>query len=179
MNAPNIVHIKGNHELFLQLYLEGDVRMWLNYGSFGGTKVIRDLQGISEKDKMKYHDYLSHLPLYKKIWVNDKEYFLTHSGFMADLPPVMNSDGSVDIESSVIKWCEESEYEYLISNDLHYIPASIKYPFMVVGHYPTANLECDGIFFGSRYIDIDNGVNATKGRKLACLRLEDMKEYYV
>lgn len=36
MSKPNIVHIKGNHELFLQLYLEGDVNMWWNYERFGG-----------------------------------------------------------------------------------------------------------------------------------------------
>ncbi len=179
MGTPNIVHIKGNHELFLQLYLEGDINMWLNYGSFGGAKVIRDLQRISERDKAKYHDYLAELPLYKKICVNDKEYFLTHSGFWADLPAITTTEGLVDMEASITKWCEVSEYEYLISNDLHYIPANIKYPFMIVGHYPTENLGCDGIFFESRYIDIDNGVNITKGRKLACLRLEDMKEYYV
>lgn len=178
MSKTNIVHIKGNHELFLQLYLEGDVNMWLNYERFGGANVVRALRKMSAEDKTKYHDYLAELPLYKKIQVNDKEYFLTHSGFMADLPAIIDSEGLVDIEASISKWCEVSEYEYLISNDLHYIPASIRYPFMVVGHYPTENLECKGIFFGSRYINIDNGLNITKGRKLACLRLEDMKEYY-
>lgn len=178
MATTNIVHIKGNHELFLQLYLEGDVNMWWNYERFGGAKVIRDLSKISAEDKVKYHDYLAELPLYKKIQVNDKEYFLTHSGYMADIPAVKDAEGIVDMEASITKWCGISEYEYLISNDLHYIPASIKYPFMVVGHYPTERLDCNGIFFGSRYINIDNGVNITKGRKLACLRLEDMKEYY-
>lgn len=179
MSKPNIVHIKGNHELFLQLYLEGDVNMWWNYERFGGANVIRALRKISLENKAKYHEYLVKLPLYKKIQVNDKEYFLTHSGFMADLPAIKNAEGMVDMEASILKWCEISEYDYLISNDLHYIPASIKYPFMIVGHYPTENLECNGIFVGNKYIDIDNGLNITKGRKLACLRLEDMKEYYV
>ena len=32
MNQENIVHIKGNHELFLQLYLEDNVRMQVLYG---------------------------------------------------------------------------------------------------------------------------------------------------
>lgn len=179
MAASNIVHIKGNHELFLQLYLEGDINMRWNYERFGGAKVIRALSKISAENKVKYHDYLANLPLYEKIRVNNKEFFLTHSGYMADIPAVKDAEGNVDLEASIMKWCDISEYEYLISNDLHYIPASIKYPFMIVGHYPTERLECNGIFFGSRYINIDNGVNITKGRKLACLRLEDMKEYYV
>lgn len=179
MNQENIVHIKGNHELFLQLYLEDNVRMQVLYGRFGGAEVIRALDKMSHKYKKKYHDYLQSLPLYQKVQVNDKEYFLTHSGYMADEPAVMAEDGGVDMEASILKWCQKSEYDYLISNDLHYIPASISYPFMIVGHYPTENLCCDGIYIGQKYIDIDNGLNITKGRKLACLRLEDWKEYYV
>ena len=179
MKTPNIVHIKGNHELFLQAYLEDDLRMRLLYASFGGAKVIEELKNLSAKEKETYHAYLKTLPLYKKIKVNDREYILTHSGFMADEPAVIKEDGTVDIESSIIKWCEKSEYDYLISNDIHYIPASIKYPLMIVGHYPTEYLGCEGICFDGRYIDIDNGVNVIRGKKLACLRLEDMQEFYV
>ncbi len=179
MDKENIVHIKGNHELFLQLYLENNVRMQVLYGRFGGAEVIQDIDRMSQRCKKRYHDYLQALPLYKKVQVNGKDYILTHSGYMADEPAVMDAEGKIDIEASILQWCEKSEYEYLISNDIHYIPASISYPFMIVGHYPTENLCCDGIYIGRKYIDIDNGLNITKGRKLACLRLEDMKEYYV
>lgn len=179
MDSSNMVHIKGNHELFLQLYLEDDPRMQVLYARFGGAKVIRDICKMSQERKEKYRDYLQTLPLYEKILVDDREYILTHSGYMVDVPPILKEDGSVDIEASITKWGEHFEYEYLISNDLHYIPAGTKHPFMIVGHYPTVNLECDGIYIGNRYIDMDNGVNITRGRKLACLRLEDMKEYYV
>lgn len=179
MKKPNIVHIKGNHELFLQLFLEDDVGMKFNYERFGGAKVIREVRLMSVKERVRYHDYLESLPLYKRIQVDGREYILTHSGFMADLPAVKDESGLVDIEASIVKWCEISEYDYLISNDLHYIPASIRFPFLIVGHYPTENLACQGIFFGTRYINIDNGLNITRGRKLACLRMEDMKEYYV
>lgn len=179
MDKPNIVHIKGNHELFLQLYLENNVRMQTLYGLFGGAKVIRDIEKMSGEQRERYRDYLKKLPLYKEIRVNDKEYVLTHSGYMADEEPIMKTDKTVDIVASIIRWGSSNEYEYLISNDLHYIPASIKFPFMIVGHYPTENLGSKGIYIGKRYINIDNGVNVTKGRKLACLRLEDQKEYYV
>lgn len=179
MKKPNIVHIKGNHELFLQLFLEDNVGMKFNYERFGGAKVIREVRLMSVKERVRYHDYLESLPLYKRIQVDDREYVLTHSGFMADLPAVKDESELVDIEASIVKWCEISEYDYLISNDLHYIPTSIRFPFLIVGHYPTENLACQGIFFGTRYINIDNGLNITRGRKLACLRMEDMKEYYV
>ncbi len=179
MKTPNVVHIKGNHELFLQLYLENNIRMQVLYPRFGGAKVIREVEKLPQECKAKYHEYLQGLPLCKKIQVGVREYVLTHSGYMVDVSPLLKDDGSVDIEASILKWCEHFEYEYLISNDLHYIPASIRYPFMIVGHYPTENLMCDGIYICDRYIDVDNGVNITKGRKLACLRLEDMKEYYV
>lgn len=179
MKTSNIIHIKGNHELFLQLYLENSHRMQVLYPRFGGACVTQDIAYMSQKHKDKYHEYLCELPLCMKIEVEGREYVLTHSGFMADMPPILQEDGSVDIISSIENWCESNEYEYLISNDLHYIPASIKHPFLIVGHYPTENLMCDGIYTCERYIDLDNGVNVTKGRKLACLRLEDGKEYYI
>ena len=149
------------------------------YGLFGGASAIRDIEKMSEEQRARYRDYLKNLPLYKEIKVNDKEYILTHSGYMADEEPIMKPDKTVDIVASIIKWGSSNEYEYLISNDIHYIPASIKFPFMIVGHYPTENLGSEGIYICNRYINMDNGVNITKGRKLACLRLEDQKEYYV
>jgi serine/threonine protein phosphatase 1 len=179
MNANNVIHIKGNHELFLQLYLEGESRVIANYSNYGGTPVIQALKDITEDKKFQYQRYLSSLPLYAEVSVNSVEYILTHSGFLVDETPVLHEDGSIDIVASIEEWCKKSEFKYLISNDLHYIPATVKYKKLIVGHHPTAYLDCDGIYHGKRYIDVDNGVNVIPQKKLACLRLEDMQEFYI
>jgi serine/threonine protein phosphatase 1 len=179
MKTDNIIHIKGNHELFLQQYLEGNPEIIFKYAGFGGKEVINELNAMDNERKEQYHSYLSKLPIYKVVDVNGVSYVLTHSGFMADKPAIYMQDGNIDIVSSIEKWCITSEYQYLISRDIHYIPWKIRFPKLIVGHHPTAFLECDGIFFSEKYIDIDNGLNVVRGRKLACLRLEDMQEYYV
>ncbi|GEM_PF-4806684 len=179
MTQTNVIHIKGNHELFLQKYLEQDVAMLMNYSKFGGNPVINALQSMFEERKANYCMYLSQLPLYHVITINEDEYILTHSGFMADQEPIYREDGTIDLIASIHKWGKAFEYQYLISSDLHFIPASNKLPKLIVGHYPTFHLGCDGIYIGKRYIDIDNGVNTIPNKKLACLRLEDMKEYYI
>lgn len=181
MKTNNAIHIKGNHELFLQLYLEGSPMMPKNrYSQYGGQPVIEALNLMSDERKGRYHKYLSNLPLYKIVTVNDIEYVLTHSGYMVSESTVYLEDGSVDIVASIKEWCndKETEYNYLISNDLHYIAASVKFKKLIVGHYSTFYLNCDGIYHCKRYIDIDNGANTMPGRKLACLRLEDMHEFY-
>lgn len=179
MKHNQVIHIKGNHELFLQLYIEGDYSMINNYSNYGGAPVIQALKAMSEEKKISYHKYLSSLPLYKEISVNGLEYVLTHSGYLADEVAVYHENGSVDLVTSIEGWCKNSEYRYLISNDLHYIASTVKFKKLIVGHYPTAYLDCEGIYQGKRYIVVDNGVNVIPHRKLACLRLEDMKEFYI
>lgn len=179
MDTPNIVHIKGNHEFFLEKYIEKDEDMLRNYGFFGGEEVIEQLKSFSKERIKVYHDYLKKLPLYLRIKVNNQQYVLTHSGYLEDYDAIYNEDGSIDITASIDSWCGKSQFRYLISNDLHYIPASIKFDKLIVGHYATKYLDHDGIYFCNRYIDIDNGHHIVSGRKLACLRLEDMQEYYI
>ncbi len=175
----NIVHIKGNHELFLQLYIEGNFAMRRNYGRFGGEPVIPELAKFSQAELDRLHKYLAGLPKYVELDVGGVEYVLTHSGYYADAEPIYCEDGvTIDSVKSIEKWVKIAEYSYLTYSDLQDGPASIKFDKMlIVGHVPTE--EGTGIFKGKRYIDIDNGVGVRDGAHLACLRLEDMKEFYV
>ena len=72
----------------------------------------------------------------------------------------------------------------MFSNDIHYIPQKIKFDKrIIVGHYATLFLteyRQANIYYGERYIDIDTGnERRNRGGRLACLRLNDGKEYYV
>ena len=52
-----------------------------------------------------------------------------------------------------------------------------------MGHYPTVLIpghEMYSIFYGEKYFDIDAGnERRDEGGRLACLRLDDGKEFYI
>lgn len=182
MEHDNIVHIKGNHELFLEKYIKNDSEIQRLYAKFGGDEVIEKLEKMDDEQRQVIHKYLKSLPHFVEVAVDGISYVLTHTGYLEDAAPVYCRDNkTINIVESIKKWVAESEMNYLLSNDLHYIPASVKFDKkLIVGHYPTYNLkETDGIYYSSGYIDVDNGVGMQKKSKLACLRLEDMKEFYV
>lgn len=181
-NHDNIIHIKGNHELFLQLYIEGNFMMRKNYARFGGEPVVLELSKISHDDLDRLHKYLAKLPKYVELNVGGVDYVLTHSGYYSDAVPVYCEDGAtIDTVKSIEKWTKIAEYSYLTYADLQDSPASVKFDKMlIVGHMPTVRIDdTAGIYKCRRYIDIDNGVGVIPGAKLACLRLEDMQEFYV
>ena len=128
--------------------------------------------------------FLKGLPIYRNITIKDKSYFLTHSGYHADFEIIDPKTGLVNIQKSVdsaVAWDQE---QYLFSNDIHYIPQKIKFDKrIIVGHYATlflAEYRQANIYYGDKYIDIDTGnERRNRGGRLACLRLNDGREYYV
>lgn len=181
--ASNICLIKGNHEYLFERYLRGTVtaEMW---DACGGVTTRKEVDELSKEKKKVILKFLEGLPIYQNIVIRDVNYFLTHSGYHADFEIIDQNTGLVDIQKSVesaVLWNQE---QYLFSNDIHYIPSKIKFnKIIVVGHYPTLFLpeyEQASIYYNERYIDIDTGNERRyNGGKLACLRLNDGKEYYV
>lgn len=175
--------MKGNHEYFCERYLAGIVSgaFW---DSCGGKTTRMEVEQLTEGEKKALFLYLKELPTYEIVTVNEKEYFLTHSGYHADYEEIDPNTGKVDIQASVEQAVNADMERYLFSNDIHYLPASVEFDKrVIVGHYPTVFL--DGykkakIYYGKRYIDIDTGnENRKNGGKLSCLRLDDGKEYYI
>ena len=180
---PNMLLIKGNHEYLCERYLAGTVsgELWDKCGG-GGTRQEVDL--LSREEKEELLDYLRGLPVYWEVEAAGQEYFLTHSGYHADFPVLCPDGTRVDIEASVKEAVETDQEPYLFSDDIHYIPAGLTFDKkIIVGHYPTIFL--DGyhkakIFHGTKYTDIDTGNERRgEGGRLACLRLDDGKEFYV
>ena len=80
-DSENICLIKGNHEYLCERYLTGTIsgNVW---DACGGRNTREEVDGLTIEERMKLRDYLRGLPVYKKITTGEKEYFLTHSGFM-------------------------------------------------------------------------------------------------
>lgn len=180
--SENICLIKGNHEYLCERYLTGTVSgdIW---DACGGRNTREEVDSLTIEERMKLRDYLRGLPIYKEIKAGEKEYFLTHSGFHADYEIQVPETGLVDIEASVLAAAEADQERYLFSDDIHYIPASVQFDKrIIVGHYPTLFLpdyKRPWIYHGKRYMDIDTGnERRQEGGRLACIRLEDGREFY-
>lgn len=164
INEPNIKFILGNHEHMMIDNL-GPVGIyyhkytWLNNG--GDVTYFEWLNMTNKEDQRVILKYLMDAPDHIDITVNKKKYHLVH-GFPDD-----NIIGRV--------WNRPSPY----------------FPFgwdnnavAIIGHTPTYCLKTFDneveIYHGKGFIDIDCGCgHDVKGKRLACLRLDDLKEFYI
>jgi len=162
MERPNVHMLLGNHEQMCLddlLWHEYDARRrWHNNG---GIETRRDILYRRPELKNKILRFLRDLPDQLNIEVNGRKFYLTH-GY-----PAENKDDRI--------W-QRPEIN---------APAPIPDMTAIVGHTPTVYLcgkddQSFRIWYGNGVIDIDCGCgNNTPLRRLACLRLDDMKEFYV
>ena len=165
MAAPNMTMLLGNHEQMCLSTLGphnefGARDLWRQNG--GGTTYRELLYHCTPQRRNRMLRFLSGLPDYLELSVGDRHFYLVH-GFPGD-----DHDtriwGRVEPDS-ISPW-----------------PDTV----CIVGHTPTmfltGRLEEDfSIWHGNGIIDIDCGCGNLKApqRRLACLRLDDMSEFYV
>ena len=164
----NIDFIPGNHEyMFLEFYNTYDARLW-SYN--GGKTTMTQLIKRGEDYLKALYDYLTKLPLVK---VHDK-FILTHAGLY--LPKNQNQYTLQEILS-----LQNAEFNLWsrsnINNERQYKDYTV-----ICGHTPTLYVDPDqyqmSIVRRKGTIYIDCGATFSDGR-LACLRLEDNKEFYI
>ncbi|MBR4344609.1 MAG: metallophosphoesterase [Lachnospiraceae bacterium] len=179
------VMIKGNHELFIQMCMEGTLteRNWVR--SYDES-MLKELQKL-EKDKQdELLTFIKGLPLYiERETPKFGKTIITHTGLMNDYL-VAGPDECIDAEASIRNAVNNDEYGYLISADIHYwghekLNKIDKY--IICGHVPTYQLgpEYKGrIFRSKKYMDIDAGSGyRERGGRLACYSIDEDKEFYV
>ena len=164
----NIDFIPGNHEyMFLEFYNTYDARLW-SYN--GGKTTMTQLMKRGEDYLKALYDYLTKLPLVK---IHDK-FILTHAGLY--LPKNQNQYTLQEILS-----LQNAEFNLWsrsnINNERQYKDYTV-----ICGHTPTLYVDPDqyrmSIVRREGTIYIDCGATFSGGR-LACLRLEDNKEFYI
>ena len=164
----NIDFIPGNHEyMFLEFYNTYDARLW-SYN--GGKTTMTQLMKRGEDYLKALYDYLTKLPLVK---VHDK-FILTHAGLY--LPKNQNQytlQEILNLQNAEFNLWSRSN----INNERQYKDYTV-----ICGHTPTLYVDPDqyqmSIVKRKGTIYIDCGATFTDGR-LACLRLEDNKEFYI
>ena len=164
----NIDFIPGNHEyMFLEFCDTYNASLWAGNG---GRITMTQLMKRGEDYLKALYDYLTKLPLVK---VHDK-FILTHAGLY--LPKNQNQYTLQEILS-----LQNAEFNLWsrsnINNERQYKDYTV-----ICGHTPTLYVDPDqyqmSIVRRKGTIYIDCGATFSDGR-LACLRLEDNKEFYI
>ena len=130
----------------------------------GGEPTLSAYRALDKDMQEGVMDYLSDMPLYEEVTVDGKDYLLLHTGIY---------DFTPDVE---LDWLEPDDFfSEPLDPTAHYFDDKT----IIVGHTPTGeeNGGADRIFYGNGTVFIDCGLG--RGGRLACLRLEDGKEFYV
>lgn len=183
MKRHNVVVLAGNHcvmamecfDFLLKEITEENVedvddmtiRKFLNWQYNGADSTIEEFAQCDEATREEIIEYISDFELYKEIHVAGRNFILVHAGL-----------GNFNPQKEL----EEYELQDLVWERPDYNIPYFEDKYVVAGHTPTqiikGNKKPGYIYHANNHIVIDCGCNFPKGR-LACLRLEDMKEFYV
>lgn len=176
---PNVRMLLGNHEyMLLQSFSEGtDEDIIRNWKRNGGDPTIRAFMELAPQGQAELFVWLCGVPVLQTVTVNDQRFILVHAWLDGeDYYKIWGRPTSLTQRSSLL-------------------PDGAK---LIIGHTPVALLEYPDereqeiyfrkleetgqhmrILHTEGYIDIDCGCgHNVPGAALACLRLEDMEEFY-
>ena len=167
MAQDNVLTLLGNHELiFYDNYIHNAPALYNTL-----TQVRESLSNLEQKEIVKW---IENMPECKLITVNDKRFYLNHTQIA--------SPGYFKEELS-----ERMFPDYLRYKDYYNI--TCKDIICIHGHIPTIqmrrwNKQCDDFTIwknkNKTIIDVDCGAGYPEdGGMLGCLRLNDMKEFYI
>lgn len=183
MEKENIELLAGNHEYMATLCLNyllkeisNDIVDKLSDGMIlgilkewnmnGGGTTLKELLSVDKKTRNRIFNYLVRLKLYKEVEVGEKKFILVHAG----LGNFKKSKKLKDYNIMELVW-DRMDYGKVYYKDI----------YIVTGHTPTQIIDGNdspGYIYKNGYnIDIDCG--CAFGERLACLRLDDMREFYV
>ncbi len=176
---PNVIPLAGNHELMMLSVLR-DLMVEIredNYDSHlspdhlrklrlwqenGGGVTLKQFTSLPSDERAELLDYLNDFSLYETVTVGDTTFLLTHSGGVSGDKPLSRHTA----HELTFTRCN---YEQAVFDD-----PSV---WLISGHTPTPLISGKPeIYHGNRHINIDCG--AVFGGRLACLRLDDRKEFY-
>lgn len=182
-DTPSIQVIKGNHELFAEMYIEGKLTKdkWIKWG---GKQTAAQIDGMTSDERLDLLDYLKNLQHYVALErENGRDWVLSHAGIHLDF--LIEDENGIDVVRSIEAAIVNNEFEYLVTNDLIYAPRSVLErlkQYLVIGHIPVIFMN-DGsnrIIKKQQYMCIDTGAGyRNMGGKMSIYRIEDEKEFYL
>lgn len=196
MQRKNVTMLLGNHEqMMLEVVTAEEVDTedyefaMFRWSKNGGAVTAHHFFGATDyKTQAKMIHYLENCPLFLQITVEGKEFYLVHA-----YPDVRHIGKKVQEEFVTRSSLEQISEEYIKKleeivlwkrpNAEDVFP---EFPHIIFGHTPTLwyqNGSPMRIWHGNGITDIDCGcsylANQNYQGTLACLRLEDMQEFYL
>ncbi len=183
MASRNMHLIFGNHDVWLARYCQelidakkdnnsfdmtDDLLNWLHYN--GGYATADQYMDLSYPECYDIKLYLEDKILYKYLTVNGRKFLLVHAGVGSN-DEVSPDTRLSQIPEMLLVWA------HIDIDDNPYDDVT-----MIVGHIPTFmyGLEYDGkIIHGKNDTILHIDCGCVYGRSLACLRLDDMQEFYI
>lgn len=168
VSNDNVIFIPGNHEyMFLEFYATGNSKTWFYNG---GYTTYNQICKRGQKYADSLYNWLSRLDL---VYIYGK-FIITHAGLY--LPENQNNytlEQIIDMQDTdYVLWSRSQ-----IGNERRYKDYTI-----INGHTPTLYIDPNqkemSIIKQNGTIYTDCGAVFDDGR-LACLRLDDMKEFYI
>ena len=189
MSMPNVKMILGNHEHMMldTLYYTYDDsepgqeyqrKLHMSRWYRNGGKVTHDyLKHIRKSLRTEIFEYLDKLPLNEEVTINGKRFILVHAAPVS-LFEEYRSFTDYTSEKMFALWYRFNEFDSDPCDGTVIFGHTISYHFQ-----PGEPLH---IWHGPGLICIDcgsstpewNDIRSTKKGRLACLRLDDMKEFY-
>lgn len=182
MKRKNVICLKGNHELMALSVLpymfslerkpsrsryKGDYERWMDNG---GESTLLSLYRYSDSARIRILEYIKEMPLYLTLKAGEREFVLVHAG----LGGFEESKRLDEYTEKELTWCRQ-EFDTRLWDD--------RSKYLIVGHTPTMMLSRQTppmIYKKCGIIDIDCGeAYRNVGGRLACLRLDDMEEFYI
>lgn len=190
MQRDNVELLLGNHELFAcrvlpyvdspideiteDFYDEEIKQKYYTWMFNGGNTSFEEFYPLGTEERKNILAFLRELPTSMEIEINEKKFFLVHAGI--ENYTTDEELGFLSAENFV--WSSPTNFEVPFFDDPN--------RYLVFGHTPTFRIpdpkaETGKIFIKNNYIGIDCGAVFDKyhGGRLGCIRLNDMKEYYI
>lgn len=180
-SRPNVYPIMGEHEYMAMPLLQklaGDItenaiakfdaetmQNFMKWGRMGGQETVMKFRELDAEDREWIIEYLEEFMPYEEIEVKGKTFVLVHAG-------LANFSKKRDLE--------DYDTEELIFEAPDWSKVYFDDKTLVVGHTPTVSINpsCEGKIWNLNSTVAIN-CNTTYGMPLGCLRLDDMKEFYV
>lgn len=183
MQRKNVICLKGNHELMAESVLpymfsleskpsrsqyKANYQRWVDNG---GENTLLSFYRYSDSTRLRILDFIKEMPYYHSLTVNGKEFLLVHAG----IEGYIDGKPLEEYHPHDLVWCRP-DFTTPLWED--------KNKFLVVGHTPTMMLSRNRpvmIYHAkNNIINIDCGeAYRNFGGRLACLRLNDMAEFYI
>lgn len=183
MKNPNIKMLMGNHELMMLEALtlqdeEARQEMFELWHYNGGGRTYSEFKALAEGEQQEMLDFLQKLPFYYVLKERSKKYFLVHAGLDCS-----NRKPREHLMTTIKRQKMEHPCDLVWIREKFMWAKALPSYTVIFGHTSTSRIPSHRrplIWHDLNHKDkigIDCGCYG--GGRLAALRLDDMKEFYV